>query len=524
MAEEDDLASRETCSDDGDDDLDDESMQGALVASEPAGGETRKKDKAKVPAGPKVTKKRKKRKMKPKDYPKRPLSAYNIFFKQTREKNLGEHGKLNFQEMVKKVASQWKEISPEDKTMYQDLAGEDLARYKKAVGVYERDMLEKNRLEREEASKARKKFLAEEEQKAKHAKKDSAKRSPAFSSSLPSANGVAGGGWEERGNPYFSQSSRMPMGDGPYSSDRPLLHHRNGMPGTGMGSADLTAAHARFQDELRSMEEARAIHLRRLELAQASGISRAAAAAALKTSGRGGMPGTLDLPTAAELELKQHQARYLSAAGIVPLGGGDALAAAKDADLRERLSLIRDPSVAAEHEARLLQEARMAVFGHSGFSAGAASVSPYSSLFPPMATSNPYEEALMREQMLRRQELLLRAGMGAGGVGSLYGTPGSTLHSALRGGVGAGLGGFGGAQPFADLGYSGAAGAGLASLGAFDPQSRLGMGLAAEERLATLGRVSDEEILRTLSRQAPANSLVYPPAGESHRKRIDATD
>ena len=49
---------------------------------------------------PTVVKKRKRRKQKPKDYPKRPLSAYNVFFKETRETLLEEQGKTNFQDMV----------------------------------------------------------------------------------------------------------------------------------------------------------------------------------------------------------------------------------------------------------------------------------------------------------------------------------------------------------------------------------------------------------------------------------------
>jgi hypothetical protein len=49
---------------------------------------------------PTVVKKRKRRKQKPKDYPKRPLSSYNVFFKETRETILEEQGKTNFQDMV----------------------------------------------------------------------------------------------------------------------------------------------------------------------------------------------------------------------------------------------------------------------------------------------------------------------------------------------------------------------------------------------------------------------------------------
>lgn len=96
---------------------------------------------------PSVVKKRKRRKNKPKDYPKRPLSSYNIFFKETREKILTEHGKTNFKEMVRKIAALWKEITPEDKLKFDAIASRDLARYKGEVGVYERNLVEKIRVE-----------------------------------------------------------------------------------------------------------------------------------------------------------------------------------------------------------------------------------------------------------------------------------------------------------------------------------------------------------------------------------------
>jgi hypothetical protein len=539
IAEGEELTSRETHNDNDDDDEDgddaededteDGLTQGVVEISKTTSTLIQKKCKDKGLQKPKVTKKRKKRKMKPKDYPKRPLSAYNIFFKQTREKNLEENGKLSFQEMVKAVAAEWKEISPEQKAKYQDLASEDLARYKKAVGVYERDTLEKDRAEREDASRARRKIVAEEERKAKKAQKDVSSRRTAFPPSVPSANSADRGGWEVRaypsGNPYLEKSMSLPVSDNAYASDRAAMNpnnHLDSVTGNGSGFADLTAARNRIHDELRSMEESRAIHLRCFELAQAAGISPAAAAAALQTSGRGGFMSGLDHRTPTELDLQQHQVRHLSAAGLTPLGGGaDSVAAANEAEMRERMAMIRYPGVAAEHEARLLQEARLTALGHSGFSAGSASINPYSSLLGSLVTVNPYEEALMRDQLLRRQELLLRASMGPSSAGSLTGFPGSALHSALGGGFGSGLGALGGTQQFTDLGYPGSAGAGFTSLGtAYDTQARLGMGVAAEDRLTTLGRLSDVELLRSLSRQVRGN--YPPPVGEGHSKRIDS--
>lgn len=91
-------------------------------------------------------KKRKVRKHKPKDYPKRPLSAYNVFFKETRCKILQEHGKTNFQEMVRKISALWKEVTPEDKAKFDAAASKDLTRYHEEVDIYEQNVKIENNL------------------------------------------------------------------------------------------------------------------------------------------------------------------------------------------------------------------------------------------------------------------------------------------------------------------------------------------------------------------------------------------
>jgi len=111
-----------------------------------------------------VTKKRKRRKQKPKDYPKRPLSAYNIFFKETRERILKQNGKTNFQDMVRKIAALWKEITPEDKETFDAIASKDLIRYKEEVGIYECKMVEKSQIENEDIVKKTKIVIDDESQ------------------------------------------------------------------------------------------------------------------------------------------------------------------------------------------------------------------------------------------------------------------------------------------------------------------------------------------------------------------------
>lgn len=102
-----------------------------------------------------------------KDKPKRPLSAYNIFFKEERarilesiptktEKQEGDdddtaegdkkggrkrkktpHGKIGFENLAKMIGQRWQEINKEDKAdKYKKLAAEDMKRYKEQMEIF----------------------------------------------------------------------------------------------------------------------------------------------------------------------------------------------------------------------------------------------------------------------------------------------------------------------------------------------------------------------------------------------------
>lgn len=120
---------------------------------------------------------RKQVKKKAKDKPKRPLSAYNYFFKEDRarlvaivqnEENAAElrennpditddtvsklrkaDGKISFEEMGKIIGKRWKDIIKEKKEKYENLASQDTDRYKVEMQKYnekQKEIREKNKI------------------------------------------------------------------------------------------------------------------------------------------------------------------------------------------------------------------------------------------------------------------------------------------------------------------------------------------------------------------------------------------
>ncbi|GFH53573.1 hypothetical protein CTEN210_10049 [Chaetoceros tenuissimus] len=108
------------------------------------------------------TQKKKKRK-KSKDAPKRPLSAYNIFFKEERQRMLQSlpsmdngptsnssskcsrhhrkgrdqpHGKISFENLAKTIGSRWRELGSAERKKFEILAAKDTERYTEEMKVF----------------------------------------------------------------------------------------------------------------------------------------------------------------------------------------------------------------------------------------------------------------------------------------------------------------------------------------------------------------------------------------------------
>jgi HMG-box domain len=101
----------------------------------------------------------KKKTKKPKDMPRRPLSAYNIFFRDERARIL-EHkemavkkegalgsGSSLFSSLGKEVAKRWKMLKEKDRVEYTKMAEKEMARYRNEMDEYHIGLASKRRLE-----------------------------------------------------------------------------------------------------------------------------------------------------------------------------------------------------------------------------------------------------------------------------------------------------------------------------------------------------------------------------------------
>lgn len=85
---------------------------------------------------------------KPRDKPKRPLSAYNLFFQYEREQILNEapdpgaakprrsHGKIGFAPLARSIAAKWSKIDGPTRSHFEGLAAKDKERYNKEMKAW----------------------------------------------------------------------------------------------------------------------------------------------------------------------------------------------------------------------------------------------------------------------------------------------------------------------------------------------------------------------------------------------------
>lgn len=117
---------------------------------------TGKKHPEKVVAAKKKQQRQKQKR--PKDYPRRPLSAYNIFFREARAKLLADRQaqgteaaeKIGFEKLAKTIGKRWKALTEAELGRFKESAQKDTERYRGQMDAYHQNLAIQGRKERDE--------------------------------------------------------------------------------------------------------------------------------------------------------------------------------------------------------------------------------------------------------------------------------------------------------------------------------------------------------------------------------------
>ena len=84
------------------------------------------------------------KKFKDKRHPKRPKSGYMIYCERRRSAVKDQNPNASFADIIKKMASEWNELTAKAKTEYSALAEEDKTRYKRELEEYNAEIFKSN--------------------------------------------------------------------------------------------------------------------------------------------------------------------------------------------------------------------------------------------------------------------------------------------------------------------------------------------------------------------------------------------
>lgn len=170
-------------------------------AKEKKKSRTAKTVREKLPGSEK--KKKKSKSKKDPNAPKRPMSAYLLWFNASREEMKRDNPELSITDLSKKAGELWKEL--EDKTEWNEKAAVAKKQYEKAMEEY--------RAEKAQASEE------EDEESSKDGKSSKKRKSPKKSPSKSASESRAGAGANYKSKEYISSSGESSGSD---SDDKPL--------------------------------------------------------------------------------------------------------------------------------------------------------------------------------------------------------------------------------------------------------------------------------------------------------------